>query len=100
MSDTETNLKENVEYRVLQAMKMVLTDVIKDTTTKPGMIHPLSDRTIEGMRECLKLISARERELSEAAGIAFNLRPRYVDEPKKTVVVPLQSIGKNKNTEK
>lgn len=71
------------EMRILRAVKRTLTDVIKDTATQPGMKHPLSDNTIQGMRECLALISARERELSDAAGVPMSARPRYADEPDK-----------------
>lgn len=85
------------EERILKMMKKVLTDVAKDTHAKPGFRHPLSDATIQGMRECLALISARERELAEAAGRPMNMRPRFIDEPRKTVVVPLHSTGLGKS---
>lgn len=77
------------EERILRVMKRVLTDVAKDTYTRPGVRHPLSDDTINGMRECLSLITARETELNEAAGRSMDARPRFVDEPQKSVVVPL-----------
>ena len=77
------------EERILRVMKRVLTDVAKDTYTRPGIRHPLSDDTINGMRECLNLITAREIELNEAAGRSMDDRPRFIDEPQKSVVVPL-----------
>jgi hypothetical protein len=77
------------EERILRVMKRVLTDVAKDTYTKPGYWHPLSDNTVEGIRQCLALITAREGELNAAAGRRSDLRPRFVDEPQTTVVVPL-----------
>ncbi len=92
MSDNPT---DSHEFRILQAMKQVLTGVIKDTSTPPGHRHPLSDRTIEDIRQCLALISARERELLEAGGQANNLRPYYTDDPKAPKVIPIGSIGKN-----
>ncbi len=70
-----------VEARILQAVKLTLAGVIRDTATPHGMRHPLSDRTIEDLRQCLALISARERELAEAAGRATAGRPRFADEP-------------------
>ncbi len=76
-----TDSTPSVEERVLQAMKRTLTQVIKDTATEPGMIHPLKPETIEMLRDCLVLISAREREIHAAAGRASTARPRYVDEP-------------------
>lgn len=84
------------EERILQMMKKVLTDVAKDTHAKPGFRHSLSDNTVQGIRECLGLIAARERELVEARGKSMDMRPRFVDEPKKTVVVPIDSIGRAK----
>lgn len=96
MSDDKTNPMESKEYQILKALKLVLTDVVKDTATQPGLKHPLSDRTIEGIRQCLKLISARERELIEDSGKSMDMRPYYADEPKKNVVVPITRIGRNK----
>lgn len=84
------------EEQILGAVKRVLTEVIKDTATQPGMKHPLSDATINGLRDCLILISQREQELAEAAGRSMDARPRFKDEPRpqEDVVVPLHAIGK------
>ncbi|MDH5325587.1 MAG: segregation and condensation protein A [Gammaproteobacteria bacterium] len=81
------------EQRILNAMKMVLTDIIKDTTTAPGLKHPLSDGTIENIRNCLGLISARESELKQDAGYASE-KPYFIDEPQKNVVVSVDSLKK------
>ncbi|OGI47384.1 MAG: hypothetical protein A2151_07885 [Candidatus Muproteobacteria bacterium RBG_16_65_34] len=99
MSEKKASPAETKEYRVLRAMKTVLTDVIQDTTTKPGLKHPLSDRTIEGIRQCLMLIAARERELAEEAGVPTNERPYYADEPPKSVAVPIEDIKRGKKKE-
>ena len=72
--------------RILQAMKLTLAGVIKDTATPHGMRHPLSDATIEDLRQCLALISARERELAQAAGRPVGGQPRYADEPGRQVI--------------
>lgn len=84
------------EERILAAVKRVLTEVIKDTATQPGMRHPLSDNTINGLRDCLMLITQREQELAEDAGRTMDARPRFKDEPRPQgdVVVPLHAIGK------
>jgi len=71
----------SVEERILQAVKLTLAGVIRDTATPPGMRHPLSDATIEDLRQCLALISARERELAEAAGRPRDARPRVGPAP-------------------
>lgn len=94
MSDKPADPSSNVEQRILRAVKSVLTDVVKDTATAPGLRHPLSDKTIENIRECLRLISTRERELVEAGGGNMSMRPRFVDEPSTTTVVPVDFIGR------
>ena len=93
MSEKQPDPAESKEFRILRAMKLTLTGVIKDTATQPGLKHPLSDRTIEDIRQCLGLISARERELAEEAGKPMGMRPHYADEPQKSVVVPIRTIG-------
>lgn len=92
MSDTDISKEE----QILGAVKRVLTEVIKDTATQPGLKHPLSENTILGLRDCLLLISQREQELAEEAGRSMDLRPRFTDEPRGQgdVVVPLEKIGK------
>ena len=86
------------EEQILYAVKRVLTEVIKDTATEPGQIHPLSEGTINGLRDCLVLISQREQELAAEAGREMNMRPHFVDEPKaqNDVVIPIDRIGKPK----
>lgn len=76
-----TDSEHSIEERILQAVKLTLASVIKDTATPHGMRHPLTDATIEDMRQCLALISARERELAQAAGRDLEKRPRFADEP-------------------
>jgi hypothetical protein len=86
------------EEQILKMMKKVLTDVAKDTHVKPGLKHPLSDNTILGIRDCLSLITARETELAKAAGRESNMKPRFADQPKDSVVVPISNL-KRKNKE-
>ncbi len=87
MSDTEYSKEE----RILQMMRKTLTDIAKDTYTEPGLKHPLSERTILNIRECLQLITAREAELAQEAGKPSRMRPRYADEPRSSVVVKLDT---------
>jgi hypothetical protein len=97
MSDHETTEAElNKEQRILSMVKKVLTDVARDTHAPPGIKHPLTDRTIEGIRDCLTMIVAREQELADALGQSMNLRPRYADEPRKNTVVPINIDGLRK----
>ena len=96
MSDVELSKEE----QILKMVKKVLTDIAKDTHVKPGLKHPLSDNTILGIRDCLALITARESELAKEAGRESNMRPRFIDEPQKTVVVPIESLKNSKQSDK
>ena len=88
----------NKEDRILNVMRSILIDVIKDTTTEPGLKHPLTDTTIDNIRHGLDLITARQRELAEAEGKSWDMRPGYPPEPqqktKDGVVVSISSIKK------
>lgn len=97
MGNTESG--KPIEFRILNVMKSTLTAVIKDTTVQPGMKHPLTDSTIEDIRQCLMLISTRERELIEEAGESPNMRPRFTDEPEASTVIPISKIGKRKDSD-
>lgn len=101
MSDeTRGSLHDNKEFQVLQAMKTTLTGVVRDTATAPGLKHPLSERTIENIRQCLMLITARERELAQEAGVRMDQRPHFVDEPPSATVVSIDSIARARKPEK
>lgn len=101
MSHPDSPETPSQEERILRSMRLVLTGIIKDTATPPGMRHPLRDQTIEDMRQCLMLISARERELAAEAGRPYALRPYYADEsrPQDQVVVPISSVGRRRPDE-
>ncbi len=79
------------EQRILSIVKKTLTDVAKDTYTPAELRHPLSEQTINSIRECLGLISARESELAAKAGQTSTTKPRFIDEPQDTVVVKLDT---------
>ncbi|MCB1761233.1 MAG: segregation and condensation protein A [Gammaproteobacteria bacterium] len=83
------------EREILKVMRKVLSSVIREITPPPGARHPLSQGTIEDVRNCLGLISARERELADAAGIAAE-RPHFSDEPPAAKVIPMTQIGKTR----
>jgi hypothetical protein len=84
------------EQRILIAMRKTLAAVIKDVTPPPGMKHPLSEGTIQDVRQCLALISAREKEMADADGRGGE-RPYYSDEPQAAQVVPITGLGKRGN---
>jgi len=83
------------ERQVMMIMRKLLAQIIKDTTPpNRAMKHPLSANTIEDIRNCLGLISARERELADEAGIAQE-RPYFVDEKKEAEVVSINTLKKS-----
>jgi hypothetical protein len=86
------------EQQILIAMRKTLAAVIRDVTPPPGMKHPLSDTTIQDVRQCLALISAREKELADAEGRGGE-RPYYADEPQAAQVVPLAGLGRRGKVE-
>lgn len=94
MSEQELSKEE----LILRAVKKTLTEVVKDTATEPGLIHPLSEGTIHAIRDCLVLISGREQELAQLAGRSMDARPRFIDEPRvqSEVVVKLDTSGLKK----
>lgn len=86
--------QQSKEREILVVMRKVLAQIIKDTTPPDrAMRHPLSDRTIEDIRSCLGLISARERELADLAGAVME-KPYYTDEPAGGQVVSISRIGR------
>jgi len=78
------------EQRILRMCKRVLTDIAKDTVTPPGLKHPLSEHTIQGIRDCLQLISSRETEILSNQGRPSTSKPHFADQPQKNVVVDLK----------
>ncbi|MEN8216049.1 MAG: segregation and condensation protein A [Pseudomonadota bacterium] len=78
------------EQQIMVTMRKVLTSIIKEITPEKRGDYPLSAQTVEDIRMCLALITAREQELAEEQGITNLARPHYADEPSKTV--PLHPI--------
>lgn len=91
-NDTDSPVNaESKELRILKMVKKTLTDIAKDTYTPPELKHPLSEQTINSIRDCLSLISAREAELADLEGQVSTSKPRFIDEPQDTVVVKLDT---------
>jgi hypothetical protein len=84
------------EQQILIAMRKTLAAIIKDVTPPPGMKHPLSGGTIEDVRQCLSLISAREKELADLDGRGGE-RPYYADEPQSAQVVSIAGLKHNRD---
>lgn len=85
MSEQDDNSSElTLEHRILIRVRKVLASVVRDVTPRPGRPNPLSQKTIEDIRGCFALISAREREL---AGKENPDVPVYNDEGATTRIV-------------
>ena len=84
------------EQRVMRMMRKVLAGIIRDTTPAPGMKHPLSDNSLQDIRDCLALIAAREAELAESLGLSRDERPYYTDEKPSATVVKINPAGLGK----
>ena len=93
MSASDSN-ELSKEQRILRMVKKVLTDVAKDTVTPPELKHPLSAQTIQGIRECLQMVPAREQELHAEAGTESRSRPHFIDEPQANVAVNITPLHK------
>lgn len=87
------------EQRILRVMRKVLASVVKDVTPQEGMDNPLTDRTIEDIRDIFGMISTREKELLEAFGQATGDRPFYPGEKPSAKVIPI-SVGSLKESRK
>jgi hypothetical protein len=54
------------EQRILRAMRKTLGNVVRDVTPLGGRTNPLTNDTIQDIKDCFSLISERERELAES----------------------------------
>ena len=85
------------ELQVLVTMRKVLSSVIRDITPEPGMKHPLTEQTMGDVRHCFTLITAREKEINELAGMPSQHRPQFTDDKNKANVVQFHTTNKNDN---
>lgn len=66
------------EQRILRMMRKTLGSVVKDVTPLGGRTNPLSENTIQEIKDCFGLISERERELAKALDFD-QAKPYYAD---------------------
>jgi len=83
---------ETKEAKILQEMRLILTEIARETAVRRGSQHILSIETIARMRDCLGLISDREKELNESLGIEMSSRPKLGGDKSRSVRVPLREI--------
>ncbi|GMR01671.1 MAG: hypothetical protein BMS9Abin19_1088 [Gammaproteobacteria bacterium] len=76
------------EHQILTTLRKVLSEVVRDTTPKPGRPNALKPQTVDNVKLCFQLITSREKEIiDEAGGSGMDSRPRYADEPETSQVV-------------
>lgn len=91
----DADLKKELD--VLVALRKVISGVVREITPDPGMRHPLSDKTIEDVRQGFILIASREKEITEAMGKPSLHRPMYKGDTPKTNVVKLHGLKSEKD---
>jgi len=77
MSDND---KPDFEVRMLSAVRKTLIAVAKDTMTKPGLRHPLTEDTQKMITDCLNIVISRQTEIEKQAGTHTKMKPVYTDE--------------------
>ena len=87
------------EHQILITLRKVLSGVVREITPEPGMRHPLSEQTMLDVRQAFTLIAAREKEISDAAGMPSLHRPHFVDEPKTSNVIKMHGLKKDQDEE-
>lgn len=93
----DADLKKELD--VLVVLRKVLSSVVREITPDPGMRHPLSESTLEDVRHGFLLISAREKEISEALGKPSLHRPVYKGDTPKTNVVKMHGLKSSKKND-
>lgn len=76
----KTTEAANKEIKVLSAMRKTLIEIAKDTMTKPGLAHPLSENTRTMVTDCLNLVSIRQVEIEKEMGKFADMKPKFADE--------------------
>lgn len=92
MGDQDTSK----ERQILKLLRKVLGNIVKDTAPRPGRPNPLQEATIDSIRELFGLISEREAELADQAGVKRNERPHFADEPRQSSTVMVHRQDKSK----
>lgn len=70
----------NFEIRLLKAVRKTLISVAKDTMTKPGLRHPLSEQTQKMITDCLDVVASRQIAIEKDLGKHTQMKPVFTDE--------------------
>jgi hypothetical protein len=68
----------NKEQRILSQMRKTLGNIVKDVAPLGGRPNPLTNSTIQEIKDCFGLISEREQELANKLGFV-QAKPHYAD---------------------
>ncbi|ABL02097.1 hypothetical protein Rmag_0319 [Candidatus Ruthia magnifica str. Cm (Calyptogena magnifica)] len=71
---------QNFEIKLLGAVRKTLIAVAKDTMTKPGLKHPLSQVTQKMITDCLDIVTSRQIAIEKSLGTHTRMKPVYTDE--------------------
>lgn len=66
------------EQRILRLLRRTLGNIVRDVTPLGGRANPLSDSTIQDIKDSFALISEREKELAEKLNFD-QAKPYYTD---------------------
>lgn len=80
MSENNTDNTLDFEIRLLSAVRKTLISVAKDTMTKPGLRHPLTEQTQKMITDCLDVVVSRQVAIEKESGIHAKMKPVYTDE--------------------
>lgn len=72
-------MEQNLEVRLLNAVRQTLISVAKDTMTKPGLRHPLSEDTQRMITDCLDVIISRQISIEKNEGKHSDMKPVFKD---------------------
>jgi len=75
-----TDKKPDFEIRLLSAVRKTLIAVAKDTMTKPGLRHPLTEGTQKMITDCLDIVISRQTAIEKDLGTHTKMKPVYTDE--------------------
>ena len=75
-----TDNKPDFEIRLLSAVRKTLIAVAKDTMTKPGLRHPLTEGTQKMITDCLDIVIFRQTAIEKDSGTHTKMKPVYTDE--------------------
>lgn len=73
------SMDTNFEIRLLNAVRKTLISVAKDTMTKPGLRHPLTENTQSMITDCLDIITSRQIDIEKSFDNHTSMKPTFKD---------------------